>query len=277
MTLEARLRHEDDRRSTSPASRRSSARCATSSRRRAAGSSTRSTWREQRRVVFLGDKLAEDIFGKDVDAVGKTVLLEQLAVPRRRRAGEQGPGLELQRPRQREGASSPARRSARSRATSTSTTSSSRPKVVGETEAGHRATCAARLGRRLRFDPKDKEAISMWDTTEQFKFFDIFLLSFNAFLGIIGVAHADRRRHRRLEHHERRRRGAHQARSASRWRSARETALDPAPVPARDAADHRPRRRVRLRDLVRRLRASSRSSASTSTSATRTSRSRSRR
>src|SRR5258708_29127450 len=27
----------------------------------------------------------------------------------------------------------------------------------------------------------------MWDTTEQFQFFDIFMLAFNSFLGIIGV------------------------------------------------------------------------------------------
>jgi len=39
----------------------------------------------------------------------------------------------------------------------------------------------------LRFDAKDKEALSMWDTTEQFEFFDIFMLAFNSFLGIIGV------------------------------------------------------------------------------------------
>src|SRR5204863_8452443 len=38
-----------------------------------------------------------------------------------------------------------------------------------------------------RFDAKDKEALSLWDTTEQFKFFDIFMLAFNAFLGLIGV------------------------------------------------------------------------------------------
>ena len=46
---------------------------------------------------------------------------------------------------------------------------------------------SAAFGNRLRFDAKDKEAMSMWDTTEQFQFFDIFMLSFNAFLGIIGV------------------------------------------------------------------------------------------
>jgi putative ABC transport system permease protein len=45
----------------------------------------------------------------------------------------------------------------------------------------------AALGKRLRFDAKDKEALSCWDTTEQFVFFDMFMLAFNAFLGIIGV------------------------------------------------------------------------------------------
>ena len=42
------------------------------------------------------------------------------------------------------------------------------------------------LARQLRFDPKDKEALSVWDTAEQFKFLDVFFLSFRLFLGIIG-------------------------------------------------------------------------------------------
>ena len=42
------------------------------------------------------------------------------------------------------------------------------------------------LGRRLKFDPKDKEAIGMWDTTEGEKFFAVFFLTFRAFLGVIG-------------------------------------------------------------------------------------------
>ncbi|HUC44003.1 MAG TPA: FtsX-like permease family protein, partial [Candidatus Sulfotelmatobacter sp.] len=37
-----------------------------------------------------------------------------------------------------------------------------------------------------RFDPKDKEAIAIWDTTEQFKFIDTFMLGFRAFLAIVG-------------------------------------------------------------------------------------------
>src|SRR5207244_4284960 len=46
---------------------------------------------------------------------------------------------------------------------------------------------SAAMGKRLRFDAKDKEALSMWDTTEQFQFFDLFMLAFNSFLGIVGV------------------------------------------------------------------------------------------
>jgi putative ABC transport system permease protein len=42
------------------------------------------------------------------------------------------------------------------------------------------------LGRRHQFDPKDKEAIGMWDTTEGEKFFRVFFGVFRAFLAIIG-------------------------------------------------------------------------------------------
>jgi len=42
------------------------------------------------------------------------------------------------------------------------------------------------LGRRLKFDPSDKEAIGMWDTTEAEKFFSVFFLTFRGFLAVIG-------------------------------------------------------------------------------------------
>jgi len=48
------------------------------------------------------------------------------------------------------------------------------------------ANVLAALGERKRFDPKDKEALSVWDTTQQFEFFDNFMLAFNLFLGIVG-------------------------------------------------------------------------------------------
>jgi putative ABC transport system permease protein len=42
------------------------------------------------------------------------------------------------------------------------------------------------LGRRLKFDPKDKEAVGMWDTTEGQKYLATFFLTFRLFLGVIG-------------------------------------------------------------------------------------------
>ncbi|MEW6455133.1 MAG: ABC transporter permease [Acidobacteriota bacterium] len=44
-----------------------------------------------------------------------------------------------------------------------------------------------RLGSKYRFDPSDKEALFIWDTTEFDKFILYFFLGFKIFLGIIGV------------------------------------------------------------------------------------------
>jgi len=43
------------------------------------------------------------------------------------------------------------------------------------------------LSKRLRFDPNDKEAIQVWDTTEMFVFLDTFMGAFRLFLGIVGL------------------------------------------------------------------------------------------
>jgi putative ABC transport system permease protein len=43
------------------------------------------------------------------------------------------------------------------------------------------------LGRRLRFDPEDKQALSMWDTTDMEKFISYFSLGLNLLLGVSGV------------------------------------------------------------------------------------------
>jgi putative ABC transport system permease protein len=42
------------------------------------------------------------------------------------------------------------------------------------------------LSARYRFDPEDKDAVPMWDTTEMDKFASNFFLAFNSFLGLIG-------------------------------------------------------------------------------------------
>lgn len=42
------------------------------------------------------------------------------------------------------------------------------------------------LGRRHRFDPADTDALGIWDTHEQMKFFHYLFLGFNLFLGVVG-------------------------------------------------------------------------------------------
>ena len=42
------------------------------------------------------------------------------------------------------------------------------------------------LAGKHRFDPADKEALSIWDTSEMAAFFDTFMLAFRLFLGIVG-------------------------------------------------------------------------------------------
>lgn len=43
------------------------------------------------------------------------------------------------------------------------------------------------LGKKKGFDPQDKQALSIWDTTEMDKFAYYFSLGFNLFMGLIGV------------------------------------------------------------------------------------------
>ncbi len=43
------------------------------------------------------------------------------------------------------------------------------------------------LGKQKQFDPKDKQALGIWDTTEMDKFMYYFTLGFNLFMGLIGV------------------------------------------------------------------------------------------
>jgi putative ABC transport system permease protein len=150
---------------------------------------------QQRRVVFLGNDLAGDLFGEGggksqdhppvPEAVGKTLLINNspflvigVLIKKDQDSSYSGPD---------EG-----------KMFIPSTTYRG---ITGEKYVDNFVFQAAQsdktkqviqnvrtaLAHRLRFDPKDKEAISAWDTTEQFQFFDIFMLSFNAFLGLIGV------------------------------------------------------------------------------------------
>ena len=141
-------------------------------------------YKEQRRAAFLGNKLAKDLFG-GTPAVGKMINVNQspfLVV-----------GV-LQEKDQDSNYSGPDDQ--KMFIPSTTFRALSGNKYVDnfvfqaanseETKQVIKRVSAA-LGKRLRFDAGDKEALGIWDTTEQFKFFDVFMLAFNAFLGIIGV------------------------------------------------------------------------------------------
>jgi putative ABC transport system permease protein len=43
------------------------------------------------------------------------------------------------------------------------------------------------LGAKFKFDKDDEEALAMWDTTENEKFFSAFFIAFRTFLGVIGA------------------------------------------------------------------------------------------
>lgn len=140
---------------------------------------------ESRRVAFLGNKLASNIFGEKTDPIGKTILVQHspftiigVLVKKDQDSNYSGPDNE--------------------KMFIPSTTFRAlngdkyidnmifQANVAGDTKQVIDRVRAG-LAKRLRFDPTDKEALGCWDTTEQFAFFDIFMLAFNSFLGIIGV------------------------------------------------------------------------------------------
>ena len=137
----------------------------------------------RRRVVFLGDKLKTDLFGEQ-DAVGKTVMIDSV------------PFLVIGVMEKKAQDSSYSGRD-QDKAFVPDTTYKGLYSERYVSDLIFQAREASRvpevirrvyevLGRKYQFDPKDKEAIGMWDTTEQEKFFKVFFGVFRAFLAIIG-------------------------------------------------------------------------------------------
>ena len=140
--------------------------------------------RDQRRTLFLGDKIAGEIFGKASSAVGKTVIFggSPFTVVGVLQSKVQNSSYN----------SRDEGRAYMPGSTFRALTGSKyvnnfvyQPTSPSESEAVTDNVRAV-LARQMRFDPKDKEALSVWDTAQQFKFLDIFFLSFRLFLGIVG-------------------------------------------------------------------------------------------
>lgn len=136
-----------------------------------------------RRSAFIGNQLKKDLFGED-DAIGKTVLVNgspfQIVGVLKEKSQD---------------SSYSGRDHSKLMMASTTYRALTGEKYIdnfiaqpvrGTDSKAVMDSLRAAMSEKQRFNPEDKEALSFWDTTEQFKFFDLFMLSFNTFLGIIG-------------------------------------------------------------------------------------------
>jgi putative ABC transport system permease protein len=139
---------------------------------------------DKKRVVFLGNELKKRLFGENEDAIGKTIILNNIPftvigvmIKKLQMGMYGGPDWD--------------------KATIPATTFKAifgdkyldnmvyKPKDASkakETEMEIRRI----LGGKYKFDPKDDKALSLWDTIEGQKTFGKVLLGFHIFLGIIG-------------------------------------------------------------------------------------------
>jgi len=140
---------------------------------------------QNRRVIFIGDRLKTDLFGSD-PAVGETILVEGV------------PFTVIGVMKKKEQDSSYSGRDNRKGfipSTTFKVMYSSRRLndfvVQCKPELSMKQTereIYEILGARYKFDPTDSEALSVWDTTEGFAFLKAFFTAFSTFLVGIGVA-----------------------------------------------------------------------------------------
>jgi len=138
----------------------------------------------RRRVVFVGNEIAGDLFGTQ-DAVGKVVQL----------GGSPFTVIGVLQPKEQDSAYSGRDHSKFIIPESTFRALTGRRYLEDFIYKAERPKLNASLtlqirnalARRMHFDPSDDQAIKVWDTTEMFQFFDAFMLAFNVFLGVMGL------------------------------------------------------------------------------------------
>lgn len=138
----------------------------------------------RRRVAFLGNQLAEDLFAQE-DPVGQEIMVHAspFVVVGVLKAKEQDSSYSGRDEAKMFIPSSTFRALTGARNMNLFIFRAQSP---DQNEALTRRVRVA-LGKKKRFDPEDTEAIQIWDTTEMFVFFDTFMLGFNLFLGLMGV------------------------------------------------------------------------------------------
>ncbi len=197
---------------------------------------------EKRRVVFLGDEMAKDIFGPE-DPLGKTVLINNspftvIGVMQRKRQSSTYGGPD-------------ATHAVIPQSTFKAVLGSDRLNVVvfrvrkaDDMDAALKHFNEV-LGPRLGFDPEDPRVWGLWNTVKGQQMQGKIMLGLEIFFGVIGGADADHRRRRCRQHHVRRRQGAHQ-RDRRQDGARRAPRLDHGAVHPRGPRLH-PRRRPRRR------------------------------
>ena len=138
---------------------------------------------DRRRVAFIGDAFAKDFLG-EANPVGKTFML----------ADSPFLVVGVLKPKEQDSSYS-GRDKDKMFIPSTTFRAITGEKYMddfiykAETPEGNKAlTLDIRgiLAKRLHFDPKDDQALMVWDTTDMFAFMDAFMLGFQLFLGIVG-------------------------------------------------------------------------------------------
>lgn len=139
---------------------------------------------ERKKVIFLGNELAEDMFGKE-NPVGKEVKVFSIPftvigvlVPKDQDSSYHG--------RDKDQAFIPSttfKALTGAKYAEILIYKAHKPKYNKALTEEIRAI----LGKKLHFDPNDTEAIQVWDTTEMFAFLDTFMLAFTLFLAVVGL------------------------------------------------------------------------------------------
>jgi len=139
---------------------------------------------QRRRVVFVGNELADDLFGTQ-EAVGETVMIHGspflvvgVLVPKEQDSSYSGRDHSKMIIPQ-----STFRALTGQKYVDNFIYKAPSPDLNETLNKEVRKALSA----RLRFHPDDDQAIQVWDTSEMFVFMDAFMLGFQIFLGIMGV------------------------------------------------------------------------------------------
>lgn len=140
---------------------------------------------KKRRVIFIGDRLKTDLFGSD-PAVGETILIDGvpftvIGVMKKKEQDSSYSGRD-----NRKGfiPSTTFKMMFSNRHLNNFVVQCKPELSMKQTER----EVYRILGAKYKFDPTDKEALSVWDTTEGFAFLKNFFTAFSTFLVGIGVA-----------------------------------------------------------------------------------------